>query len=148
MGQTTISTPAHGPALADALLAAIPALAPAVNPATGEREARLRIWRDDDGLHLDWPADVAESAVQAVIAAHDPEQPSAGEQAATAAALDVSDLLTSAAQAAQLLGWNAGTRSWAAAGAQWDTLTPAQRTTFMRRCLRAVVALAQRQGGG
>lgn len=89
----------------------------------------------------------AEAPVAAVVTAHDETQRPAWEVAAEADQADLIEFRESALQAAQLLGWNPATQQWAAAGQQWDALTPAQRTVFMRRVVRALWALAKRQVG-
>lgn len=89
----------------------------------------------------------AEAPVAAVVTAHDETQRPAWEVASDADQADLIEFRENALQAAQLLGWNPATQQWAAAGAQWDNLSPAQRTVFMRRVVRALWALAKRQVG-
>lgn len=92
----------------------------------------------DAGITLD-PA-----AVQTVIAAHDGTTPWPADVQREADALDLSEFRDNWLQGAQLLGRNNATGQWAAAGNQWDALTPAQRTMFMRRVLQALGVLARR----
>lgn len=89
----------------------------------------------DDTINLD-PA-----AVQAVITAHVP-QPWPVDVQRAADAADLKDYRDTWLQMATALGWDAAAKTWGANTGQWDALTAAQRTTFQRRLLSAIRALA------
>ena len=143
--------------LMDELLAAIPALQPVnLQPNLALESTATQCW-------VTVPDSVASSSVDAVVAAHDPNTPSAAEQQATADTASLSDwsatissMLSTVATdltdvATDLTTLNAST---------WDGLTGAQRTAAMRRLatrqhhlltgsqrlLKALAVFVRRQG--
>lgn len=165
MPQLTYPQVVRPSALLDALYAALPALQPAVNPTTGEREMRVQLlyWPAHDEepplVVLTVPEGTSVSAVDAVLSAHDPEQPSAGEQQAEQDALDLSqyrDQYEAMLQARATIDGHmdailAGPASPTAAqvGTALKTIAGDIKriTEGMERLLRAVRVLAERQAG-
>jgi hypothetical protein len=88
----------------------------------------------------------AEAPVAAVVNAHDATARPDWELGFEADQGDLADFRDNWLVSAQLLGYTAATNTWAPAGSQWDSLTPAQRTRFWQRLFRLLRVLVRRQG--